>query len=335
MIMVTLLSSRIGWQEALFRNGVLLVVQVLVFYLNLFVFLPRLLERKKYLYYASTILVILAIGVWTVRITDDLVINDDVAQQKFREISKHHDNKSFRRHRRVLRHGRTVMHSISLFGILFISTLMRNITERMKREKETIALRNQALEAESKFLKSQVNPHFLFNSLNNIYALAQMKSDLAPDAIHKLSQMLRYVLYESNGPLVTLQQELTYVNSYVELQKLKDDSLNVKLDLQNVNPGMKVAPLLFIPFIENGFKHSHIEDVENGWIEISIISSDNTLSFEVRNSIAALDVKKDSVGGVGLENVKRRLDLLYKDKHELQIDESSDVYKVKLTLELA
>lgn len=204
-----------------------------------------------------------------------------------------------------------------------------------KREKEAVQLQNQMLEAETKMLKWQINPHFLFNTLNNIYSMSQMKSDKTPNAIHRLSQMLRYVIYDCNDNFVKLEQEISYIRSYINLQMLKDENMqNVKFDLQVGNPYLKIAPMLLISFVENSFKHSNIEDTENSWINIKLTTIENKLNFTIKNSIPEQTFAKDKSGGVGMENVKKRLQLLYPNKHYLKLTQEKNVYSVELMLEL-
>ena len=147
--------------------------------------------------------------------------------------------------------------------------------------------------------------------------------------------MLRYLLYECDADKVPLERELTYLQNYIDLFSLKDDeALNIKFDAKDVNSSLMIAPLLFIPFVENAFKHSQIEDLENGWIDISIIGDDKQLFFEIKNSVPKLAFSKDDVGGIGLQNVKRQLQLLYPKQHELKIEQSDGQFAVSLALKM-
>ena len=171
--------------------------------------------------------------------------------------------------------------------------------------------------------------------LNNIYALTVVKSDKAPDNLMRLSGMLRYMLYDSNDGKVPLNKEIEYLDNYINLAALKDSrGLNVNVDFDKGQPGMKVAPLLLIPFVENAFKHSKIEDLTNGFINISLKTNKEDLEFYIENSIPKIVSKKDKNGGIGLPNTKKRLDLLYPNKHLLSISEDEKVYSVYLKLDL-
>ena len=162
-----------------------------------------------------------------------------------------------------------------------------------------------------------------------------MKSEKTPDNILKLSDMLRYIIYDCNAELVPLEKEINYINNYIALQKLKDDKItNIEVDFMGADPKSMIAPMIFIPFIENSFKHSKIEDTEEGWIRISLANTNSHLRFRISNSIPKDDYTKDRLGGVGLENVKRRLQLLYPEKHNLTIDISEDNFEVELEVTL-
>ena len=179
-------------------------------------------------------------------------------------------------------------------------------------------------------LRNQVNPHFLFNVLNNIDALVYPHSQEASDAIVKLSSIMRYMLYDSNTDWVTLGKEVHYLNSYIELQnmRLKDNS-GIKVDFRAIDKELQIAPMLLVPFVENAFKHA----TKDPKIDMRIETEEGKLAFTVRNSIDQENNQKDSVGGIGLQNVKRRLNLIYPNKHELVINEESDSFYVQLTIE--
>lgn len=199
--------------------------------------------------------------------------------------------------------------------------------------REAAQLKSEKLESELKFLKSQINPHFLFNSLNNIYTLTMLNPDAAGESVLKLSEMLRYLLYECDAEKVALGRELAYLENYIALFSLKDDEpLNIKFDKTNVQEETMIAPLLLIPFVENAFKHSQIEDLENGWIHIKLSNDNQQIRFEVKNSLPQNEFAKDKVGGIGLNNVKRQLELIYPNKHTLNIDKKEGEFKVVLVV---
>ena len=206
-----------------------------------------------------------------------------------------------------------------------------------KKENEALYLKSEKLETELKFLKSQVNPHFLFNALNNIYSLAVLKAPQTPESVMQLSEILRYMVYDSNEERVSLKNEINYIENFVDLQLLKDSrGMNVHLDLEKPCSDVHIAPLLLIPFVENAFKHSKIESLKDGFIKISLKQNKNEILFRCINSKPNGEFTKDKVGGVGLTNSRKRLELLYPDdQHDLSINETDDQFEVNLKLKLA
>jgi len=234
-----------------------------------------------------------------------------------------------------IRWFRTLATSMPYLLGLIGSALFEIAIYANRQEKEAIRLKNEQLETEMKFLKSQINPHFLFNTLNNIYSLTVIKSDEAPDQLLKLSDMLRYMLYECNTDKVPLQKEAEYIQNYIDLKMLKDSAgLNVEADIAKQYPNLQIAPLLFIPFVENAFKHSKVEDLEKGWIKISLQTAERQVTFVVENSTSETSYTKDKVGGIGLKNVERQLQLLYPERHLLEIGEKEEMFKVYLRIDL-
>ncbi|MDD5695261.1 MAG: histidine kinase [Bacteroidales bacterium] len=242
-------------------------------------------------------------------------------------------NSIFMSHRINFEYRRAIYQGFFIVITLFISTIYRNNSVVTKREQKMLELQNQVLTAESKLLKWQINPHFLFNTLNNIYTLAQLRSDKTSYAIQRLSEMLRYVIYECNESFVPLRKELDYIRAYIELQLLKDSEIkNVNYRFECENTKLKIAPLLLITFVENSFKHSNFQETGTGWIDILVRTNGNELMLSVRNSLTPFPKTKDDAKGIGLNNVIRRLDLLYEDRYQLKIDETEDEYKVELKL---
>jgi len=228
---------------------------------------------------------------------------------------------------------RTIHHAFFIVITFFISSIYRNNAVGYTQEQKMLELHNQILKAESNLLKWQINPHFLFNTLNNIYSLSQLKSEKASDAIQRLSEMLRYVIYECNEPFVELGKELNYITSYFELQRLKDEEIkNIYYKFNIENPNLKIAPLLLITFVENSFKHSNYQDTEHGWIRVEAQTDGIILNYTVENSIPDVEIITESTKGIGLENVRRRLNLIYPGKHFLNTEKTKSSYKVELKL---
>lgn len=219
--------------------------------------------------------------------------------------------------------------------IAYLGTTLVEITRYAnKKEKEAIRLDKEKLETELKFLKSQVNPHFLFNALNNIYSLSVTQAPQTPETVMQLSEILRYMVYDSNEPKVPLEKEIKYIQNFIDLKLLKDSrGMDVQLDIPSAAPNLMIPPLLFIPFVENAFKHSKIEDLTEGFIKIKLSTVGNHIIFNVLNSIPPQKFTKDKQGGVGLDNIQKRLKLLYPADHfELNIKQDDNQYESTLKL---
>lgn len=230
---------------------------------------------------------------------------------------------------------RFINHTLMLGFSFILATLVESVYYGIEKEKETIQNKNEQLQTELKLLKSQINPHFLFNALNNIYSLSVINSPKTQESISYLSDMLRYVLYDCEQNLVAIDKEMKYIRNYIKLFGLKSSKpFNITTNFNVENNAIKLAPMLFIPFIENAFKHSSIEKQKDRFITIDLEADASTINFSVRNSIPKTPNEKDAVGGIGLENVKKRLGILYPNKHQLQISGINDVFDVRLQLKL-
>ena len=221
----------------------------------------------------------------------------------------------------------------SLYAAIFYLAI--NWREKNKRAKE---LEKQNLQSELAMLKNQINPHFLFNTLNNIDSLIKSNPDHASQSLIELSDMMRYMLYETNVDRVPLQKELDYINDYLKLQKLQ--YANVHLVDYSISGNTEkieritVAPMLFIPFIENAFKHCTDKEKEHA-IQFSMVIERGHIRFRANNiSDSNHVISKDSSSGIGLETVKRRLEILYPGKHSLQINEKNNLFCVELNIDI-
>ncbi|WP_460946985.1 sensor histidine kinase [Spirosoma daeguense] len=193
----------------------------------------------------------------------------------------------------------------------------------------------EKLQAELQLLKSQVHPHFLFNTLNNLYGLTLRKSDHSPTVVLKLSELLSYMLYDCNAAEVSLQKEIAFMRNYISLEQMRyAERLDISVNMSGDYGDKQIAPLLLIPFLENAFKHGVSEQLEQAWMHVELLLQDNTLKFKVINSREELEPSDTSVGGIGLQNVKKRLQLLYPNRHDLRITVEAETYMVSLTMEL-
>ena len=226
--------------------------------------------------------------------------------------------------------------SISISYTLAITMTLMFFKQWFEKERLTDKLEKLNIETELKFLKSQINPHFLFNSLNSVYALTLTKSDKAPEVVLKLSDILRYILYDSGEKVVGLKKELEYVENYLELEKIRHGNrLQTKMEIIGETSGKEIAPMIFLPFIENSFKHGINSNIGNSFVNIHFEINDDNLTFKIENNKPThkLSETPNYQGGIGINNVKKRLNLLYPGKHTLNIDEEGETFVVKLKIE--
>lgn len=281
------------------------------FYLNMHILVPRVLITRGWKLYALA----LAAGFFSIYFLHGLI----------------RDALHLGWHRQPI--------TFSLFTFLTalaLSTSLRLTSDRMKFERENKDRENEHLKSELSFLRSQVSPHFMFNVLNSLASLARKKSDHLESAIIQLSQLMRYMLYESGGSRVSLEREAEYLRSYIDLQKLRfgmDVSVHYSAEVENRD--MPIEPMLLIPFVENSFKHG-IGMVADPVIDIRLKATRHELRFIVKNKFNQTDNRsKDESSGIGLANVRRRLDLLYKDLYVLQTSSENSWFIVELKLILS
>jgi hypothetical protein len=214
------------------------------------------------------------------------------------------------------------------------SIIYRLISDRIRFERMEKEARAQRLDAELKLLRSQVSPHFLFNMLTNMVSLARVQSNLLEPSLISLSELLRYMLYESNEEKIAIAKEIEQIKNYVSLQQLRfGEDVRIALDIQNDYPEGMIEPMLLVPFIENAFKHG-IGMVKDPFIQISLTVQEQLLNFTVVNNYNPANQSKDKHSGIGLNNVKSRLELLYGNNYQLKISNGEGIYSVHLNCKL-
>jgi len=203
--------------------------------------------------------------------------------------------------------------------------------DRIAREKQT-----ENLKTELSLLRSQASPHFMFNVLNNMVALARKKSDLLEPSLLKFSSLMRYMLYEADEEKVLLEKEIDYLHSYIDLQQQRfGKNVQVNVDLEAVDCNYEIEPMLLIPFVENAFKHG-TGMIEDAMICVQLKVEKGLINFTVQNKFSPASIEiKDKISGIGLTNVKRRLNLLYGNKHKLVISQKDSWFNVSLQLNLS
>ncbi len=302
-------------QSFVIANG-LLLFHALVAYFNNDYLIPRLLLARNYLLYILSLGLAIVSVCFPLSIVVHIVVENEELQ--------------------------TLIWSDSFFLFLIINVIFTVITTMVLKlvkqwysdQKTTKDLQQEQLQTELKFLKSQINPHFLFNSLNNLYALTLSKSDSAPEVVLRLSNILRYILYESNEGYVSVRKEMEHVKDYVAVEKLRlGMGVTIDIDIDDAIQDDPVEPMLFLTLVENAFKHS--EDIlpENRFIRIHAKSLDTGFRFLIENTFSPS--KRDSeTGGIGLENIKKRLNLIYPNQHDIKSSTADGVYRVDLIIKL-
>ena len=286
---------------------------IALFYLNAYLFYTRLAVVKKYLFFLLSqvgALVVISLVHW-------ILFNALVRVSEYNLINF------------------LAFNAFTYLFVLSASIAYRLILDKIATDKTQQARENENLKTELSFLRSQVSPHFMFNVLNNMVALARKKSDLLEPSLIKLSSLMRYMIYESDVPSVPLEKEIEYLQSYIDLQQQRfGNNLTVQFTADELNGHHELEPMLLIPFVENAFKHG-TGMIENPVIEIELRVKNNILFFTVRNktSDAGQDTK-DHTSGIGLSNVQRRLNLLYGNNHSLMITRKDCWFIASLQLNL-
>lgn len=217
-----------------------------------------------------------------------------------------------------------------------LSILYQIFTIQVEAEKKTLEAINEFNKAKIQFLKAQINPHFLFNALNNIYSLAVVKSEDTPEMILKLSGLLRYVIYSSEGQKVALEQEIKHIFKFIYIFQMRDtEDLDIRFNVEGRLSQIEVEPMILIPLVENCFKHCDFSTNEQAYIELNLIVKEKKLIFKTDNSKNNLNIQKDKMGGVGLANIKKRLEVSYPQRHQLKFTNYKNRFEVYLELGLS
>ncbi len=221
--------------------------------------------------------------------------------------------------------------SVYMLRELIILSGLAYFIKSARQDKQLRDLNEQQLHSELNYLKIQLQPHFFFNTLNNIYSLTLQRSEKAAPLVAKHSEMMRYILYESSQHKLSLKKEINFLRNYIEVEALRhSDSIDISFDTQGINESALIEPLLLLPFIENTFKHGIRDETSNGYIHIIISLVETELFIEIRNSKPSM--VRGETKGIGLQNSKRRLDLLYPNRYKLNIKNNDNSYELRLTI---
>ncbi len=307
------------------------LVYGLIFYLNYLWIVPRFFfaeSKARYILVVSAVIVLACLSLY---LTNEFIFFNQEREHQIGLIMKE------------LYKGREIpkppIREMRIFNYFYSSILIcgfslgLGIAERLSQnEKQRKELEKEKLNSELAFLKNQISPHFFFNTLNNIYSLIGFDAEEARHAVLKLSKLMRYLLYESEQGKTRLSDEVAFMTNYIDLMKLRLGSkVELKVSLPEDHQDIRIPPLLFIPFIENAFKHG-VSYRDRSFIHIRMTAEDGRILFFSENSLVPGVQKENVHPGIGLENVKKRLNLLFPDSHTLKIEETADEFRVKLQL---
>ncbi len=319
-----------GDQHRLYQFYVHTLSAVAIFYLGYLWLVPQFfLKDKKALYLIILVGIILLSYLITSFINENL-LSDPVRDARFMEAFKKVSGDNTTPPFRVFGFFNHILASSLISGFAMGLGVMEKLKENEKKQKE---LEKEKLNSELAFLKNQVSPHFFFNTLNNIYSLIGIDGPTAQDSVLKLSKLMRYLLYESENGEMLMSHEIDFMTNYIDLMKLRLNSkVELQIDFPKVFTDFTVPPLLFVPFIENAFKHG-VSYRERSYITIQMKIEGDQIHFYAENSIGKGAPAEDiQHSGIGLENVKKRLHLLFADNYNLKIDQGDTVFKVDLSI---
>ncbi|MCB0570483.1 MAG: histidine kinase [Phaeodactylibacter sp.] len=304
------------WHLNVLRGLANVLPMAIIFYGNLY-FVDRYLEQKRYLAFALANLALLAVIV-ELRVRLNMF---------FPEIDREIIIRSSEASR--WRIGALLTSA----SILVASTFYQMLANRYENEHRNLAIIREQQEAQLQFLRAQINPHFLFNTLNNIYSLAVAGSDKTPDMVLRLSNLLRYVVYDGREEQVALEREARQIGEYIELFQMRsEEPLDISYHTEGALEGIRVEPMILIPIVENCFKHCDFDTNDKAYARIKLTADAENLHFSTLNSKDNRQRQKDRVGGVGLDNIEKRLQLKYPGHYRLNIDEQEDSFALELSL---
>ncbi len=314
----------IFYRMVLIRTFLMILSQMLFAYLFLYILVPIYLRKKKY---AAFIWGILA--AWAITAVFRYAIYTFIYNPVMIYFHYHANDP----HLILLFSIRQTISGPAFLGGLFI--VLKLFKDRQQKQKDYINLQRENASAEIQLLKAQIHPHFLFNTLNNIYSFTINRAPQAGELVLQLYGMMYYMVNECNDPFVSLDKEIKILKSYLDLEKIRYGSrLLLELDISGNSPDMAIAPLLMIPFLENSFKHGTSKTLKNPWIKLTIRALENRLFFQLINGKPTGHESPSDKRGIGLANVTKRLQLIYGSAHSLQMDNTPDSFSVTMEVPL-
>ncbi|MDX5423281.1 MAG: histidine kinase [Hymenobacteraceae bacterium] len=295
-------------------------------YFNMYYLMPRYLLQKRYLEFFVYLLLLMG----TIAALMQYVLLPFLVHPLFCPTTCTEDNLTL---------YRFIKNIVNINYVVAITAAIALLKNWYGHQQAAQHLTQGKLEAELKFLKAQIHPHFLFNTLNSLYSLTLKKSDNAPEVVLKLSGLMDYMLYDANAAKVPLEKELDYIKNYIDLERIRyGKRVDVKFTESGSIAGKRIAPMMLLPFVENAFKHGVSTETENAWIRIDVKVQEDQLVLLVENCKCgekASGNNRDMASGIGLKNLQRRLELLYEGRYTLETEDEPDSYAARLELDLS
>lgn len=297
-----------NWFSAIWRTSLEVMTYMALVYINLKLLIPIFLEKKKLVLFGFSLIMLALIYVIILRISG--------LEHYFYDVGGWRN---------------IISMLLNAFLFLLLSSLYSYLKKSNRQQQLNLTLKAEKAEAELRFLKAQISPHFIFNTLNNIYSLILQKHDNAAKMVTYLSKIMRYSVYHASRKKINLIQEIEHLQSYIDLFLLqKPESENIDTYQEGDFNNLQIAPLLLINFLENALKHGDMNVSENAWIKISIHNNEKNFLYSVENS-KPNEIRAEKSKGIGLENTQSQLDILYPD-HQLTIENKRDTYKISLSI---
>lgn len=302
--------------------------QLLAAYFLNYYQIPKLLLKKKYFLFVITFIffgyLFLAFGRFSIVHIAEPFIRVDFEQETILEILTDSDYL-------------VKVYFPGIYGVVFLMFIIKVVKQRASEKQKIERLEKEKIENELKFLRTQIQPHFLFNTLNNLYALTLEKSDLAPKVVLKLSELLDFILYQSNQKEISIRKEIELIQGFIDLESLRyGDKLKLKFEHKTDDENTKITPLLLLPFVENAFKHGANKNPDIPEISIILNVENDHIYFEAYNnkSLNLVNSIDSFNGGIGIKNLKRQLELNYENSYDLSVENTEIDYRVKLKIQL-
>ncbi|MEM0997565.1 MAG: histidine kinase [Bacteroidota bacterium] len=320
---VAIRSSVTSVGLALLATVIAGVFLAITFYVNSQILVPRIFARGRYALY---VLAAAGLSIVTAGLRSGLV---EIIQAFHIDIFSVSSALN-------LPYGTYILAWLATFGVLVLSAFTKISQMRSDSERSLEQLAREKTEAQLDYLKAQINPHFLFNTLNNIYSLAYRKSDRAPEMILKLSHLLRYVLYDCREERVALGEDIAHNRLFIEVFQIKRTApYPISFSEEITDPNLLIEPMLLIPLVENSLKHADLDHNPAAFVKIWVRNEGSQINFRIENTRDPADQVKDEVGGIGLSNVRKRLELNYPGKNRLEITEEPHRFRVDLQFEVS